>query len=90
MLAHDLDAHPCSSSEFQIIFKKRQVESVKLSSDSSVKGLEAEAAQARRAVAQMEAAAKKDRANWVSELEMQKFEVCSSFFTCFRPSIVVR
>jgi len=62
------------------------VESVKLSSDSSVKGLEAEAAQARRAVAQMEAAAKKDRANWVSELEMQKFEVCSSVLLIFSGS----
>lgn len=40
-----------------------------------MKTLEAEAAQGRRAVAQMEATLKKEKASWVSELDMQKYEV---------------
>lgn len=52
-----------------------QAESSRLSSEATVKELEAEVALARKNAAQIEATYKTEKAGWVSELELHKFEV---------------
>lgn len=52
-----------------------QLEKVRLDAETSRKRYEAEAAQARAAVAQTESMYKSERAQWVTSLDAQKFEV---------------
>lgn len=63
--------------EFCALFEKehaQQVQSAQLSSDSNIKIVEAELAQLRRNLAQAEATHKREKADWVSELEATKAE----------------
>jgi hypothetical protein len=52
-----------------------QLEKVRLDSEAAQRRMEAEAAQARVAVAQAESMYKSERAQWVTSLDAQKFEV---------------
>jgi hypothetical protein len=52
-----------------------QLEKVRLDSEAAQRLMEAEAAQARVAVAQAESMYKSERAQWVTSLDAQKFEV---------------
>jgi hypothetical protein len=55
-----------------------QLEKVRLDSEAAQRRMEAEAAQARVAVAQAESMYKSERAQWVTSLDAQKFEVSST------------
>jgi hypothetical protein len=48
---------------------------IKLGADSSIKGMEAELAKARKQIASVESMYKKEKASWVSELESKELEV---------------
>jgi hypothetical protein len=52
-----------------------QLEKVRLDSEAAQRRMEAEVAQARVAVAQAESMYKSERAQWVTSLDAQKFEV---------------
>lgn len=52
-----------------------QLEKVRLDSEAAQRRMEAEAAQARVAVAQAESMYKSERAQWVTSLDAQRFEV---------------
>lgn len=52
-----------------------QFEKMRLDSEAAQRRMEAEAAQARVAVAQAESMYKSERAQWVTSLDAQKFEV---------------
>lgn len=53
----------------------RQVDGMKLDADTAMRKLEADAAMARKAAAQTETRYKTEKAAWMTDLEMQKFEV---------------
>lgn len=58
-------------------FANLQLEKVRLDSEAAQRRMEAEAAQSRVAVAQAESMYKSERAQWVTSLDAQKFEVCA-------------
>lgn len=64
-----------------------QLEKARLDSEAAQRRMEAEAAQARVAVAQAETMYKSERAQWVTSLDAQKFEVGARYTlqSCSKP-----